>query len=177
MSSPNTNKPYDYTSKFFRTVPDDDFEEKESSLSEIEDDIFQIEVSLKSLLLELRSNTSDSNSLNAKSIDKTFSIKLPEIPLPLFNGKIEEWNSFKQQFLNLINDNPNLIENQKYYYLRSRLRNETKSIETSEDTYQSLLKALEDRFENKRIIVDAQIKISLTMKQLLMNPQNTCTNC
>ncbi|GBN29372.1 hypothetical protein AVEN_57692-1, partial [Araneus ventricosus] len=144
--------------EFYRTVPDDDFEEVESSLSEIEDDIFQIEVSLKSLLHELRLNTSDSNSSDAKSIDKTASIKLPEIPLPVFNGKIEEWNSFKQQFLNLINDNPNLTENQKCYYLRSCLRNEAKSIETSEDNYQSLLKALEERFENKRIIVDTHIK-------------------
>ncbi|GBM66014.1 hypothetical protein AVEN_39181-1 [Araneus ventricosus] len=144
--------------EFYRTVPDDDFEEVESSLSEIEDDIFQIEVSLKSLLHELRLNTSDSNSSDAKSIDKTVSIKLPEIPLPVFNGKIEEWNSFKQQFLNLINDNPNLTENQKCYYLRSCLRKEAKSIETSEDNYQSLLKALEERFENKRIIVDTHIK-------------------
>ncbi|GBL65865.1 hypothetical protein AVEN_6515-1 [Araneus ventricosus] len=56
--------------EFYRTVPDDDLEEEESSLSEIEDDIFQIEVSLKSLLHELRLNTSYSNSSDAKSIDK-----------------------------------------------------------------------------------------------------------
>ncbi|CAL1274004.1 unnamed protein product [Larinioides sclopetarius] len=141
-----------------RKAPEDNFEEVESSLSKIEDEIFQIEVSLKSLLHELRLNTSDSSSSDTKSIDKTVTIKLPEIPLPLFYGKIEEWNSFKQQFLNLINDNPNLSDNQKCYYLRSCLRNEAKTIETPEDTYQSLLKALEERFENKRIIVDTHIK-------------------
>ncbi|GBM32471.1 hypothetical protein AVEN_176307-1 [Araneus ventricosus] len=53
-------------------LPDDDFEEAESSLSEIEDDIFRIEGSLKSLLHELRLNKSYSNSSDAKSIDKLF---------------------------------------------------------------------------------------------------------
>ncbi|GBO22019.1 hypothetical protein AVEN_123332-1, partial [Araneus ventricosus] len=37
--------------EFYRTVPDDDFEEVESSLSEIEDDIFQIETQKKRVIL------------------------------------------------------------------------------------------------------------------------------
>ncbi|KAF8764962.1 hypothetical protein HNY73_022985 [Argiope bruennichi] len=123
--------------EYYRTVSDNDFDQVESNLSELEDEILKIEVSLKSILHDLKS-TSVSNSTNGaiikESIDKVTSIRLPEIPLPLFNGKIEEWNSFKQQFLNLINDNPNLTENQKCYYLRSCLRNDAKLIETSEDT-------------------------------------------
>ncbi|KAF8776954.1 hypothetical protein HNY73_013887 [Argiope bruennichi] len=109
--------------EFYWTVSDNDFDQVESSLSELEDEIFKTEISLKSILHELKLNSSVSNSSTdgviAKDfIDKTISIKLSEIPLPLFNDKIEEWNSFKQQFLNLINDNPNLTENQKCYYLR-----------------------------------------------------------
>ncbi|KAF8784368.1 hypothetical protein HNY73_010056 [Argiope bruennichi] len=155
--------------EYYRTVSDNDFDQVESNLSELEDEILKIEVSLKSILHDLKS-TSVSNSTNGaiikESIDKVTSIRLPEIPLPLFNGKIEEWNSFKQQFLNLINDNPNLTENQKCYYLRSCLRNDAKLIETSEDTYDSLLKALVERFENKRVIVDTHIKNIINQEKI-----------
>ncbi|KAF8765179.1 hypothetical protein HNY73_023167 [Argiope bruennichi] len=113
-------------SEYYRTVSDNDFDQVKSSLSELEDEILKTEVSLN--MHDLKS-TSVSNSTNGgiikESIDKATSIKLPEIPLPLFNDKIEEWNPFKQQFLNLINDNPNLTENQKCY-LRSCLRDRCK---------------------------------------------------
>ncbi|KAF8766744.1 hypothetical protein HNY73_019777 [Argiope bruennichi] len=156
--------------EYYRTVSDNDFDQMESNLSEFEDEILKIEVSLKSILHDLKS-TSVSNSTNGamikESIDKVTSIRLSEIPLQLFNSKIEEWNSFKQQFLNLINDNPNLTENQKCYYLRSCLRNDAKLIETSEDTYDSLLKALVERFENKRVIVDTHIKNIINQEKIV----------
>ncbi|GFS84484.1 DUF1758 domain-containing protein [Nephila pilipes] len=42
--------------------------------------------------------------------------------------------------------------------VRAALKGETKNIETSDDTFQSLFKALDERYENKRLIVDKHIK-------------------
>ncbi|XP_055941843.1 uncharacterized protein LOC129971891 [Argiope bruennichi] len=88
--------------EYYRTVSDNDFDQVESNLSELEDEILKIEVSLKSILHDLKS-TSVSNSTNGaiikESIDKVTSIRLPEIPLPLFNDR----ESRKQFELSLVN--------------------------------------------------------------------------
>lgn len=60
------------------------------------------------------SSTHVSNSNNHEQSKKA-SIKLPKIPLPVFNGKIEEWNIFKTTFNTFINNNPNLSDNQKLF--------------------------------------------------------------
>ncbi|GBN04194.1 hypothetical protein AVEN_188662-1 [Araneus ventricosus] len=65
--------------------------------------------------------------------------------------------TLKSQFISLIGDNDGLSNTQKLYYLKSSLTGEAKLIHTTADTYESLLKALEDRYENKRGVVDYQI--------------------
>ncbi|KAF8786368.1 hypothetical protein HNY73_008089 [Argiope bruennichi] len=66
----------------------------------------------------------------------------------------------------LINDNIELTNDQKLFYLKAALRGETKFIETSDDTFESLFAALEERFENKRAVVDIHIRNMLKLEKL-----------
>ncbi|XP_054709666.1 uncharacterized protein LOC129219330 [Uloborus diversus] len=97
---------------------------------------------------------------------KKASMKLPKIPLPTFSGKFEEWNLFKTQFNSLINENPELSESEKLHYLRGSLKGEAKILETTDDSFSSLFKALEQRDENKRIIVDCHINNILNIQPI-----------
>ncbi|GFR27973.1 DUF1758 domain-containing protein [Trichonephila clavata] len=126
----------------------------------MDDKIQKIEVSLKPCINKLNTcNFSvSSDCLNDNYRPKKASIKLPEIPLPIFNSKFEEWNIFNGQFETLIHKNPELSESDKLFYLRGSIRGDAKTIETSDDNYISLLKALEQRYENRRIIVGSHIK-------------------
>jgi len=46
------------------------------------------------------------------------------------------------------------------------LKGDAKYIETTEDTYESLLKALENRFQNKRMIVDSHIRNIIDLPEI-----------
>ncbi|GFV98896.1 uncharacterized protein TNCV_1879331 [Trichonephila clavipes] len=86
------------------------------------------------------------------------SIRLPQIPLPEFSGVIAEFSNFKNQFINLISNNEQLNDSQKkLYYLRASLKGEAKLLESPSDSFDSLFKALEDRYENKRQLIDSHV--------------------
>ncbi|GFU11517.1 DUF1758 domain-containing protein [Trichonephila clavipes] len=85
------------------------------------------------------------------------SIRLPQIPLPEFSGVIAEFSNFNNQFINLISNNEHLNDSQKLYYLRDSLKEEAKLLESPSDSFDSLFKALEDRYENKRQLIDSHV--------------------
>ncbi|KYN50176.1 hypothetical protein ALC62_01962 [Cyphomyrmex costatus] len=51
-------------------------------------------------------------------------IKLPEAPLPTFDGKFENWLSFKNTFYNMIGSQTDLSDVDKLHYLKSALTGE-----------------------------------------------------
>ncbi|GFQ71237.1 uncharacterized protein TNCT_657441 [Trichonephila clavata] len=88
---------------------------------------------------------------------------LPELSLPQFNGDIETWFIFKEQFKEII-ENCGLNDKQKLQYLQSCLIGIAKHVQTVDDTYDSLFLALEQRFENKRLIINKHINALLMLK-------------
>ncbi|GBM47821.1 hypothetical protein AVEN_260091-1 [Araneus ventricosus] len=158
-----------------------DIEEDEKSSNKSDEEMLElleerdeIEVSLKCLLSKYNANdvAMIENKNNHDSDLKSYvdhielKSKLPEIPLPIFYGKIEEFSNFKNQFVSLISDNKELTNDQKLFYLKAALRGEAKLIETSDDTFESLFSALEERFENKRAVVDIHIQNMLKIEKL-----------
>ena len=85
------------------------------------------------------------NETEARKNSNICNIKLPEIILPQFTGKHEDWYIFNSEFDNIITQ---FNEVQKLHYLNSALKDEAKLL-IPEDTFDSLLNALKDRFENK----------------------------
>lgn len=152
--------------QYYETVADDQFTDIETALTEVDDELHKLEVRLKTLIqdIEKKNSVVDLSVCELKDESKNSSdaikryVKLPQIPLPTFSGKFDEWNNFKIQFKNLIDVDSDISNEEKLYYLKASLKGEAKAIEASDDTYESLFKALESRFENKRIIVDTHIK-------------------
>ncbi|GFX28645.1 DUF1758 domain-containing protein, partial [Trichonephila clavipes] len=95
-------------------------------------------------------------------------IKLPEIPLPVFRGRYDEWPSFKSQFDNIITNNNDLSEShtQKLYYLKASLQGDAKLLEAVDDSFESLITALKTRFENKRLLTETHINAILEIEKL-----------
>lgn len=88
-------------------------------------------------------------------------VKLPQLDLPTFDGKIKDWPSFKNIFMSSIGDSalPNI---QKLQYLKSVLRGEAAglvgSLLITEDNYEKAVNILTNRYENKIIIVNHHLK-------------------
>ncbi|XP_065084795.1 uncharacterized protein LOC135707004 [Ochlerotatus camptorhynchus] len=88
-------------------------------------------------------------------------VKLPEIRLPSFGGRIKEWATFRNSFRSLIHENKQLTDMDRFSYLKSVLSGEAlqeiESVELSAVNYSVAWKALESRYENKKLIVKAHL--------------------
>ncbi|GFX26015.1 uncharacterized protein TNCV_2273561 [Trichonephila clavipes] len=123
-------------------------------IEDINQRIETTEVGLKLLMYSLKNSENVNINLNDNGKN---SIRLPQIPLPEFSGVIAEFSNFKNQFINLISSNEQLNDSQKLYYLRASLKGEAKLLESPSDSFDSLFSALEDRYENKRQLIDSHV--------------------
>ncbi|GFT19168.1 uncharacterized protein TNCV_303011 [Trichonephila clavipes] len=123
-------------------------------IEDINQRIETTEVGLKLLMYSLKNSENVKINLNDNGKNN---IRLFQIPLPEFSGVIAEFSNFKNQFINLISNNVQLNDSQKLYYLRASLKGEAKLLESPSDSFDSLFKALEDRYENKRQLIDSHV--------------------
>lgn len=97
-------------------------------------------------------------------------IKLPVAPLPTFDGKFEQWLSFKNAFRNLIDSQSDLSEIDKLHYLKSVLKNETankiKIFEIDGINYAKAWEVLERAYEVKRILISRYLLSILNLPSL-----------
>ncbi|KAJ8952278.1 hypothetical protein NQ318_007446, partial [Aromia moschata] len=89
-------------------------------------------------------------------------IKLPTLKLTEFNGAYTEFTQFIDSFNALVHNNSSLSNVQKFFYLKSCLKNEPlqviSSLEVTDGNYQIALDLLKERYENKRVIINNHLK-------------------
>lgn len=117
--------------------------------------------------------SSDDNRANQSTpsvSDKKRTIKLPDAPLPTFDGKYEDWLSFKNAFRNLIDAQSDLSDVDKLYYLKSALKgeaaNKIKIFSIDGINYSKAWEVLERAYEVKRILVSRHLSAILNLPSL-----------
>ncbi|GFW66986.1 integrase catalytic domain-containing protein [Trichonephila clavipes] len=126
-------------------------------ISESELQVIEADIQILFIIMKMQYQTNSKLKLE---------IKLPEIPLPVFRGRYNEWPSFKSQFDNIITNNNDLSESQKLYYLKASLQGDAKLLEAVDDSFESLITALKTRFENKRLLTETHINAILEIEKL-----------
>ncbi|XP_037929250.1 uncharacterized protein LOC119663716, partial [Teleopsis dalmanni] len=90
------------------------------------------------------------------------SVKLVEIKIPLFNGNVEDWQSFKKLYEKIVHENTDVSKVEKMYHLKSLLRNDAltaiKHLPVSENNYEAAWEILDQRFSNKRVSNASSVK-------------------
>lgn len=140
-----------------------------------EDNYFSLVSNLTALCTEYSNNKSaaaaimpstadtapDGNQYNQIESNNSV-VKLPSIRLPTFDGQYCNWREFRDAFKALVDSNNSLQPIQKFYYLRSSLDKEAsqviKSIEVSAANYLNAWQLLEERFENKKLLIHNHIR-------------------
>lgn len=111
-----------------------------------------------------------SNNTENSTIAKTRRIKLPEAPLPTFDGKVESWLSFKNAFRNMIGSRNDLSDIDKLHYLKSSLTesaaNKTRIFEIDGINYSKAWQLLERSYEVKRILISRHLSLITNMPTL-----------
>ncbi|XP_062535153.1 uncharacterized protein LOC134204342 [Armigeres subalbatus] len=132
----------------------------EAIIREVEEQYFATKADLISLrALKVESKLATTTSIAAGH--GMSRVKLPDIKLPSFSGKIKEWVTFRDTFRSLIHNNVQLTAIDKFTYLRSSVfgdaLQEVSSVDLSGDNYEVAWKALEKKYENKKLIVKAHL--------------------
>jgi len=112
-------------------------------------------------------STSSTSTKNSSSMHNRPSIHLPTIDIEEFSGSYEDWPTFRDLFLAVIGNNEDVSPVSKLFHLRNKTKDEAgkivKRFPLCEESFQLAWKALSDRYENKRLLVDSQIKKILTV--------------
>lgn len=96
---------------------------------------------------------------NVSSETNTIHIHFPlsKLDFPTFSGKYDEWLGFKDTFNAIIHNDRTIPKVKKLRYLKSYVKGNTaqviKNIEISEASYDEAWKLLEDRYDNKSVII------------------------
>ncbi|XP_050544282.1 uncharacterized protein LOC126907214 [Daktulosphaira vitifoliae] len=151
-------------------------EEMEKYREEMENIYFGVLAECDKLIKKLCS--SDNISINDSSVQNIQSIptkpnninsqfgssiiKLPPIDLPKFSGDYSEWQSYYDMFSTAINENNNLNNMQKFFYLRPSLSGEAAKViqclPTTSDKYTIAWQTLKERYSNTKLLVQVHTK-------------------
>jgi len=100
-------------------------------------------------------------SNDASHASTTRRVKLPEASLPTFDGRFENWLSFKNTFIAMIDTRADLSDVEKLQYLRSALKgeaaNKVKILAIEGSNYSKAWDLLKRAYEVKRILISRHI--------------------
>lgn len=107
------------------------------------------------------------NGVGIATSSKQRRIKLPEAPMPTFDGKYENWLSFKNAFHNLIDSQTDLSDLDKLHYLKSALvgdaAHKVKIFTVDGINYTNAWELLERAYGVKRILVSQHLSAILNL--------------
>ncbi|XP_063907454.1 uncharacterized protein LOC135125723 [Zophobas morio] len=102
----------------------------------------------------IRSMPASSDTSSAPHTSTASKSSLPNIAIPKFSGKIEDWNNFISLFTSIIHKNATLSSAEKFVYLRSLLHSDAlaviSALEVTPENYDLAFAALQNRYQNKR---------------------------
>lgn len=88
-------------------------------------------------------------------------VRLPELRLPEFDGRPEDWSAFHDLFRAMIHDNTSLSAIQKLHYLRATLKGDAArvicSFPITSASYPIAWKMICDRYEDKHLLIKQHI--------------------
>lgn len=130
---------------------------------EFENRFFDLKTRSQQLVINnVRAESSTTSESNESGRLSNSLVKLPTINLPSFSGAYEDWFPFYDTFNSLIHNDSSLLDIQKFHYLKSCLKGEAANIlhclEISANNYIVAWEMLENRYNNRRIIVQNHIK-------------------
>ncbi|XP_055613024.1 uncharacterized protein LOC129759571 [Uranotaenia lowii] len=145
-------------------------EENDMLLLSFQERFFQLKGALSNLQHKHEQAPNDNSSHHQGHANMGSRVKLPEIRLPSFSGKLREWVSFRDSFQSLIHNNGQLAPMEKFSYLRSSLSGEALeevlSIELSDVNYTVAWEILTARYENKKLIVKAYLDALFSLEPI-----------
>jgi len=113
--------------------------------------------------------SNNAGSLRSGSVQVFKPARLPEIPLPTFEGDIYEWITFRDRFITSVDRREHLSNIDKFYYLvgccKGAARDAIRGIPVSDHNYKLAWSTLEERFHKPRLVACSLIEKLLSAQR------------
>lgn len=118
----------------------------------LEDQYFEISAKIRSSVGRSPASTNPNNSSSPH-------LKLPKIVIPVFDGNCRKWKQFQDIYEQMIHNQPNISNIEKFYYLKSNLTGEASRLVchllVTDENYLTAWDTLINRYDNPRVLVSA----------------------
>jgi len=160
---PSINRKFDDIQSQIELFVSDDTDEAEAERGKFEKDYFSIRSQIQELINQEKIHTTTglahSSFTSAHNIHRT---QLAPIPLPKFNGNIQDWSSFFDIFKAMVHKEESYSLAQKFFYLRSCLEGAAldlvRSIPVSDGNYGVIIEQLIHRYDNRSLVIQSHIR-------------------
>lgn len=138
---------------------------------EVEEQCLAVVSELQKLLRSSEPSTSSKECKQEQPQECFISRKLPQLEIAEFNGKdVVQYKSFIDMFLAVIGNDKSLAPVQKLFYLRKYLKSEAlmliEGLPLVNESYNQALDLLNNRYDNKCILITHHINILLDLKPI-----------
>ena len=104
-------------------------------------------------LLRTHSSRSTSRSTSASTADNK-GVRLPKLDVPTFNGDVQHWKTFWEQFAISVHDRSSLSNAEKLVYLQQAIKGGS----AKSDNYDEAIACLKSRYNRPRLIHRAHVQ-------------------
>lgn len=133
---------------------------------DIEERYYSLKSDLKQII-KVRQALSESKNVNiqhspSQQMERKKNVMLPKLSIPIFSGELAEWTAFWNLFTALVMNNSEIQNVEKFIHLKSLLSSEPldliNSLTLTNDNFLIAVNILEDRYDNKILIINDHIK-------------------
>ncbi|XP_062700072.1 uncharacterized protein LOC134284801 [Aedes albopictus] len=158
----------DFHSKVLALVPDDAIEQQETEYDGFEQLYYAVSEAVEELLLEAKDKAV---SHSAPNNEPMVVIKQQPLsaPIPTFDGNYAGWPKFKAVFQDLMANSGDTDAIKLYHLDKALIGDAAGVLDTkilSEGNYNEAWNILEDRFENKRVLVETHIRGLFSLQKM-----------
>ena len=167
---PHINRKFDEVQVEIELLDADEKEEAERERDEFERNYFAIRSQIQEIINDVKHNDTSGNDVSLNTTLSGARARLAPIDLPKFNGNIREWESFYDCFKVMVHQEDCYSPAQKFHYLRSTLSGQAldliKSLPMNDANYIVALTKLQQRYDNKSLVIQSHIRESLNSPRI-----------
>lgn len=159
---PRLNQKFDDIQTQLELIVVDDIDKDEEERDKFEFDYFNVRSNIQEIVNAKKSANSSCHNSTLNMSAGHSRAQLPTITLPVFDGDIQDWESFFDCFRAMIHDDGGFSPAQKFYYLRSSISGAAldliKSIPMTDANYEVAIERLKQRYDNHSLVIQSHIR-------------------
>jgi len=177
---PLINRKFDEIQCQIELIAIDDSEGAELERDRFEHNYFEVRSHMQEIINHAKPTSTVGHNVSYGNTSFLNRTQLAPIPLPRFNGNIQDWASYFDIFKALVHHDEGYSAAQKFYFLRSSLDGPAldlvRSTPICDVNYEAVIQLLIQRYDNQSLVIQSHIRSILDCPHVDDSPTATLQN-